>query len=158
RGRRLPRAEGRPVRAAAPKETPPDAANIGGRNHDRMKWCDSTASHSEMQPGCISSRATQPWILERGDHAELGEMLLEELRAEAPVVYAEGAWWAYGADRGIYTQIEPPRLSSRLQRYAGAPVLTTGDKPPRPLRLNANDVRGAIKLASDLAFEGDFFA
>lgn len=146
------------MRAAAPKETPPDAANIGGRNHDRTKWRDSTASHSEMQPGCISSRATQPWILERGDHAELAEMLLEDLRAEAPVVYTEGAWWSYDCTLGIFARVEPPRLSAHLQGYAGRMVSRGENKPPSPLRLNANDVRGAIKLASDLAFEGDFFA
>jgi P4 family phage/plasmid primase-like protien len=93
----------------------------------------------------------------RGDHVELAESLLADLNAEAPHVNTDGRWCGYQEDRGIFVHVEPSRLSATVQSYAGQKVAKGEDKEPRPLRLNASDVHGTLRLAADLASVPDFF-
>lgn len=97
-------------------------------------------------------RATKPF--QRGDHVELAERLVADLRAEAPAVHTDGGMYHYAPSEGVYSVLERPALSRRLQRYAGAKVATQKG----PLRLKASDVAGAVVLAGDQAHDDEFFA
>lgn len=93
---------------------------------------------------------------ERGDHVELAERLVSKLRAEATLVFTDGAFYQYNTETGIFGAIAHARLSQIVQRFAGIGV--KGEKKPRPLRLKAHDIQGAIKLAADRITEEGFFA
>jgi P4 family phage/plasmid primase-like protien len=92
---------------------------------------------------------------ERGDHVEMAEHLLARLRTAAdPLVGDENRIHGYSAAIGIYTPVEPSKLSVIVQGFAGATV--AGNK--RPLSIRAADVSGSSKLAYDRIADPGFFA
>jgi P4 family phage/plasmid primase-like protien len=92
---------------------------------------------------------------ERGDQVELGQRLIERLqRPNAPLVYAEGVLYQYDPNAGLWRVVDNAEQSRIVQCFAGATVL--GRKGP--LRLNAPDVAGALKLARDCVAKSEFFA
>jgi P4 family phage/plasmid primase-like protien len=96
----------------------------------------------------------QERVWERGDHVELGQALLADLRRVGPVVCCESALWRYGP-RGIYEQVSEADQSVVVQGYAGEPV--AGAKGDRPLLVSAGDVGGASRLAAHRVTDLDFF-
>lgn len=93
---------------------------------------------------------------ERGDHVEIGERLVNRLRAEAPTTFTDGAFYQYDTRRGVFASIQTARLSRIVQSFAGSKV--KGEKKPKPLRLKAHDINGAIQLASHQVDDAEFFA
>lgn len=91
---------------------------------------------------------------QRGDHVELAEHLIRGLRSEGVTTFTDGRFYRYDRKRGIFDLLEPAELSRTVQGFAGKKV--QGAK--KPLSLRASDINGTIKLASDQAFELDFFA
>lgn len=94
-------------------------------------------------------------VFERGDEAEIAVHLLDELATTEPVVHDEGQFWAYDADTGIWTGIEPDVISRAVQKLAGARIIK--EKGTAPLRISANVVRGATELAAGRAAQRGFF-
>jgi P4 family phage/plasmid primase-like protien len=93
--------------------------------------------------------------LDRGDHVELAERLLAQLRAMTdPLVGDEARIHGYQSDVGIYRPVDPSRLSVIVQSFAGSPVAGT----KRPLSIRATDVHGAARLAYDRIAAPGFFA
>lgn len=91
---------------------------------------------------------------ERGDHVEVASRALDRLRAEAPSTYADGHFYQYG-ERGTFETVPQSRLSTIVQGFAGQLVFS--EKKPKPLKLRAQDVQGAIRLAADQAADPEFF-
>lgn len=91
----------------------------------------------------------------RGDHVEIAERLVRHLKAQAPVVYADGAPHQYQPGRGVFAAVDEARLSVIVQGYAGTEI--KGEKKSK-LRLKAHDVRGAVRLAYDRITDQAFFA
>lgn len=93
--------------------------------------------------------------MQRGDHVELAEHLLKNIRnAHDPIVGDEARIHGYDAKLGIYKPIDPSRLSCIVQGFAGAEV----DCQKKPLTIRSGDVSGAIKLAYDRVAAPSFFA
>jgi putative DNA primase/helicase len=92
---------------------------------------------------------------ERGDHVEIADRLVAKLRAEAPLTFTDNRFYQYSPKSGIFESIAESKLSTIVQDFAGLTVKTVGK--PKPLRLFAGDVRGAIKLAGDRAEDPEFF-
>lgn len=91
---------------------------------------------------------------ERGSDVELGRGLLDELEGQSgQVVHAEGSFWRYADDRGVWQAYTRPELERRLHAYDGA-QLTTG----RALSIGDQKVVGALKRAAAEAAEPDFFS
>ncbi|MBI3206675.1 MAG: hypothetical protein HYZ29_34380 [Myxococcales bacterium] len=120
---------------------------------ERNRIRDCSAAQQDRRP---RSPRTNPGAFDRGDHVEIAERLIAMLRAETPLVFADGAFYRYEKARGVFVVVPPSRLSQIVQGFAGLGVKT--DKKPRPLRLKAHDVQGAIKLAADRVTDDSFFA
>jgi putative DNA primase/helicase len=93
-------------------------------------------------------------MFERGDHVELGEELVKELKKEGDVVYSDGYIWKFNCV--VYRPVLGEDVSRRLQGFAGMQVKTA--KGSRPLSLGAKDVAGSIKLAKDQIADPMFFS
>lgn len=89
--------------------------------------------------------------LHRGDHAEIADLLLRELRLTHPTVYAENKFWRYVGP--VWSPILETELSTRVQSFAGRPVAPKNEE----LKLRAPDVSGSIKLASHRIADAAFF-
>jgi putative DNA primase/helicase len=89
----------------------------------------------------------------RGDHVEIGEALLSDLRSYARTLYTLGAFYNYRSELGTFNEIEREKLSRIVQSYAGS---TKG--VDASLRLGVHDIKGSLSLAADTAHERDFFA
>ena len=95
--------------------------------------------------------------LERGDHVELGELLLRQVKGTGPdPVRDEGALYAYDKAAGVWQPVSAARQSVIVQGYAGFPV-SAGKGKRKRLKLKACDVRGAIALGGDQATVDGFF-
>ncbi len=95
-------------------------------------------------------------LLERGDHAELADELVEDLVVVGiRPVFADGRVYSFDVQRGIWLPHDEDYLSKLVKRQAGRMVLRDiGDTVP--LKLKASDVAGTVRLAkvevSDPAF------
>ena len=99
--------------------------------------------------------------LDAGSEKILADVLLEQLRAEGPVVHTEGQWRRYASVTGSWDVVEDHRVECRVQDFDGVSVRRpTTDNPDATCRLNvgANMVRGVVKLASTRVTSPDFFA
>lgn len=94
----------------------------------------------------------------RGDHVEIAERLIEILRVHAGghVVADEGMIYAYDSKRGVWTETSASEQSRIVQSFAGCSI-AKGDRAV-PLKVQASDVAGAIKLAADQVGRPSFFA
>lgn len=107
------------------------------------------------RPHLVAIYAVREPEFERGDHVDLAKRLVARLRADAPVVFSDGAFYQYDKARGIFATLTSARLSQIVQDFAGISVKT--DRKSRPLKLKAHDVLGAIRLASDRVTEDGYF-
>jgi putative DNA primase/helicase len=99
-----------------------------------------------------SRRSSSALEFERGDHVELGRGLVAALRDESPCVSADGQFYSYRSERGVWEAVDKARLSRIVQSFAGVPV-----GGGAPLKIRASDVTGAIRLAGDQAAQLGFF-
>ncbi len=97
-------------------------------------------------------------IFQRGDHVELACFMLDALRQNGEVVFADGALYQYNAAAGLFVAVDEQSKSNILQSCAGATVKSQGRGKPKPLRVRATDVRGSIELAHHQVTQTDFFA
>ncbi len=93
--------------------------------------------------------------LKRGDHAELGGMLLEYLRRtySGLVVYDENDFYVYHEKTGLWKVIKKAELSRIVIRWQGRPV----DGYKNGLHVNTSTIDGAIDVASRMADQSGFF-
>lgn len=92
---------------------------------------------------------------ERGDHVELGDRLLKELRGDGdPLVFDEGSLYRYAPPRGVWDRILASQESVVVQSFAGSSV----DGRKAPLKIRSGDVTGASQLAHDVASTLGHFA
>lgn len=94
-----------------------------------------------------------PFMLTRGDEAELSEVLLSALGADR-VVHAEGRFWTYQEDRGVYVPGEDV-FWDRLRRMAGAPVV--GGTASKTLKVNAATITGTLAILQRQVRKHRFF-
>lgn len=87
-----------------------------------------------------------------GDHVELGRALIEDLGGRAALVHDELHTWRHSPATGLWEKIERAEESRIVQGYSGAPL---GEK--KAIKVDASDVSGAIKLASDQIAKPGFF-
>lgn len=87
-----------------------------------------------------------------GDHVELGRALIEDLGGRAALVHDELHTWRHSPATGLWEKIERAEESRIVQSYSGAPL---GEK--KAIKVEASDVSGAIKLASDQIAKPGFF-
>lgn len=93
----------------------------------------------------------------RGDHVEIGEKMLAVLTGGGErVVFDDGALRRYDPARGLWARIEESEKSRTIQGFAGMEV--ENGKKTRPLKVQAGDVSGGIRLAHDAAERRGFFA
>lgn len=90
-----------------------------------------------------------PFKFTVGDHKELAEALCTVLGKD--IVYAEAALWRYHSKSGLWRQVTSAEQSQVLQRFSGA------DTDKGKVKIRANDVTGASKLAGDKLAKPDFF-
>lgn len=111
---------------------------------------------SDVNGGRVLPPARPPLRFERGDHVELAARLLDELAedSDARPLADLGTLHTYDDAAGTWTAVERARASRAVQRFSGA--LCGGEKP-RPLCIRAQDVNGAIRLATDQAEREGFF-
>lgn len=128
-----------PVRYAREHSAPPDDG-----------W-DSATPEPESTVRPPSARA-----FVRGDHVELAGRLVADLQIDAPVVHTDARFYRYEKILGIFENVEPSRLSTHVQGFAGAPVVQ-GEKKPRALCVRSHDVRGVVGLAADQLNDPEFF-
>lgn len=109
--------------------------------------------------------------LERGDHAELAEKLLQQLRTKGdlidigegpvhndpprPVVFADGTLYLYDRGRHVFAVVDVAEQRARVLGMAGHPVKTT--KGTKPLHVRRADAVGVTQSAWDLAADPTFF-
>lgn len=93
--------------------------------------------------------------LERGDHVELASELLDRLPSDATPIADLGSLHTYRAAAGVWCAVDRSDASRIVQGFAGCAV-GYGDKP-KPMRIRAGDVGGAITLAQDQVARPGFF-
>ncbi len=98
------------------------------------------------------TRPSRP-SFERGDHVELAQALLGQLRSDGgAVVFDDGALYREDPATHVFAEVSPNHESRIVQSFAGAHV---GKKE---LRIRATDVTGAIALAHAAADQPGYFA
>ena len=115
-----------------------------------LRWFDDPAANASSASSVVRAERTSTFV--RGDHVELAERLVDDIRRERDVVFAEGAFYAYHQKSGLWRQLGEDTLSRIIQRYAGAPCGSAA------IRLRAGDIHGTIKLAAHQVTDADYFA
>jgi P4 family phage/plasmid primase-like protien len=89
--------------------------------------------------------------LERGDHVELGQRIVDLLGGD--VVFSEGMLWRY---QGPHWQtVEPGRAERLAQGFAGQLV---GIQRPSRMKMKSSDVTGSVREAQRSVHDATFFA
>lgn len=101
-------------------------------------------------------RKPEPDDFRRGDHVELGQRLVATVTKDSAAVYDEGR--IYRFDTPIWTAVEHVELSRIVQSFAGLKIQSSEEATPKPLKIRANDVAGAIELAGHAIAKRDFFS
>lgn len=109
------------------------------------------------------ARLSRALFFERGDHAELSQVLLSVLSSKTEsLVYDQGAVWSYGQD-GVYHEVREGELSAYVLNWAGSFVgevdVDNIDKA-NVLCISENDRKGVISMACarlDGVGEEDYF-
>lgn len=112
------------------------------------------APESETRAKVVRLRRRRLPKLERGDHAELAEHLVSQLAEVGPVVFDVGDLFRYDPTSGIWRPVDVAEQSGIVQAMAGAEV----ECDTKPLRIDAQDVAGAAKLAHHRVTRAHFFA
>ena len=89
-----------------------------------------------------------------GDHAEMACALLAELGPPEFMRAAHNTLYSYDERLGIWQPADRSRASIIVQSFSGRMTMTD---PPRPIRVRASDVAGAIQLAQDRVTVPEFF-
>lgn len=89
-----------------------------------------------------------------GDHTEMARALLAELGPPEFMRAAHNTLYAYDDKLGIWQPADRARASQIVQGFSGKMTMTD---PPRPIRVRASDVSGAIQLAQDRVTVPEFF-
>lgn len=107
-------------------------------------------------------------VLDRGDHTELASVISEELttvyqkwdssrqtRVELAIkpLYAEGAYWRYDCEKGIWAEIAEDAIDRKTLAMAGT-MLSNG----RALHVNGSTLRGVRDALESLLAQPGFFA
>lgn len=103
-----------------------------------------------------AKRPTPARLFVRGDHVEIAERFVEDMRAESEFASTGGRFERYDSERGIFRDFCDDEARRRVMAYRGAPVLRGEDKT-RPLSLTRAAVDGAVSLATSLAADPEFF-
>ena len=101
-------------------------------------------------------RIPQPSDFERGDHTELAKRLLAKVTGDDSAVCDEGQLYRYQSP--IWKLVESVELSRIVQAFAGQKIQGADESAPKTLKIRANDVDGAIRLAGHLVAKRDFFS
>ena len=101
-------------------------------------------------------RTPQPGDFERGDHTELAKRLLAKVTGDDSAVCDEGQLFRYRSP--IWKLVESVELSRIVQAFAGQKIQGADESAPKTLKIRANDVDGAIRLAGHLVAKHDFFS
>lgn len=124
----------------------------------------------ELLDGGIPYDPAKPWVQRKrrtaaltecefqdGDHTELARRLFKDLNRQADeLVFDEDKFWRYDEDRGIYAECHRSELQLKVMSYKGC-LVANGEKGPRPLKINAGDVNGALALLQPLATQRGYF-
>ena len=104
-------------------------------------------------PGAKRKRQKLPGgRITRGDDVELAQVLLEDLRAEhGQVVFAEGYFYRYDAEAGIWRPWELSTIGLRVHGFAGTVVAG------KPLQMGNGKVLGTLGCARREVEQPDFF-
>ncbi len=94
----------------------------------------------------------------RGDHVELALHCLAKIEGDGePLVFDDGNLVHFlDITTGLWKTIDLAEQSRVVQGFAGT-LTIQGEGKPKPLRIHAGDVTGAIKLAHDQATKPGFF-
>jgi P4 family phage/plasmid primase-like protien len=130
-----------------------DLADVGGLRGGKLVPMERPAPEPR---GRARKAESTPRIFVRGDHVELAERLVEDMRAVAPFVHTEGAFMRYDEGRGLFTEVHRDEVRRVVMGYRGQPVRKGEDKT-RALNLTCAAVDGSVSLASSLASEPAFF-
>lgn len=91
----------------------------------------------------------------RGDHVELAERLVSDMRSKGAFVFTENMFVRYDSS-GIFVPVTPHEVHRHVMTYAGLPVKPDSDRP-RQLKLSHGAVVGVEGLARALAADPTFF-
>lgn len=118
---------------------------------------------ADVQQKATRAKALRPAVrlLQRGDHTEVGELLVEDLGRgleQAPICDL-GAIYQYSSKSGVWTAVERSEESRLIQGYTlTCKVAGSADKPPHQLKVSDQVVSGSISLAHDRIAHRGFFA
>lgn len=87
---------------------------------------------------------------------ELANAMLRQVGAKGDVIYDEGGLYLYHKKHGLWGPVTDDDASRIIQTFAGIPVPHYSRMAP--LKINANDITGTIKLAHDQARKPRFFS
>ena len=87
---------------------------------------------------------------------ELANAMLRQIGGIKDVIYDEGALYLYRKAHGLWGPVTDDDASRIIQSFAGIP--TQGAYRVAPLRVNASDITGTVKVAHDQARKPRFFA
>jgi putative DNA primase/helicase len=118
------------------------------------------AAQDEADPGATRGhvlRAGTSTDFERGDHVELAQRLLDDLRSAAPTapVYDRGELRRYNPTTGAWVMVPRDAVCRSAARYAGR--MYPGRGGPCALRMRVSDVEGVARLAEHFATAAGFF-
>ena len=92
-------------------------------------------------------------VFERGDHAELADVLLEQLSSSRDLlVHDEGGLYRYEASGGRWRLLKKPVLHRLVKAFAGSQGIEG------PLEVQVSDANGAITFAGAEVHREEFFS
>lgn len=91
--------------------------------------------------------------LERGDHAELADLLIDALveRSKVRPIYDRGDIWCFSQENSLWEIIPTDRLIGIVSGFAGLTV------SGMPLKIRFVDIRGIIEIAKASVYHSGFF-
>jgi len=116
---------------------------------------DDEASERAALAAAVGSGGAPPElpVFERGDHAELADVLLEQLSSSrALLVHDEGGLYRYEASGGRWKLLKKPLLHRLVKALAGSAGIDG------PLEVQVSDANGAITFAGAEVHRDEFFS
>lgn len=146
------------IAATAPRSSPNAIVELMGPSIAAMAAGEPEGALTIAQVREMAERALADADagLLRGDEVEVAEELLATLQRSGTVVSDRGGFFQYTASTGLWQPRSTEDLSRIVQGFAGRAVV--GGEEPRPLRVGARTVAGAISLATHRVAAPGFFA